>query len=74
LEYIVALATSDNITRVALDTIVAFVIPLVALLTSPLMWREEHLWNISVLQRARISSPVLWLGLGETLSLWNCDG
>jgi hypothetical protein len=39
--------TLDNF--VASDTIVAFVIPLVALLTSsPLMWREEHLWNFFV--------------------------
>jgi hypothetical protein len=37
---------------VAFDTIVAFVIPLVALLTSsPVMWRKEHLWNFRVLQR-----------------------
>jgi hypothetical protein len=33
-------------TIVFFDTIVAFGIPLVAPLTSsPVMWREEHLWN-----------------------------
>jgi hypothetical protein len=39
-------------TTAAFDTIVSFAIPLVALLTSsPMMWRKEHLWNFSVLQR-----------------------
>jgi hypothetical protein len=43
--------------EMALDTIVAFVIPLVALLTSsPIMWCEEHLWNFSVFQRVHLSS------------------
>jgi hypothetical protein len=32
-----------------LDIIVAFVIPLVALLmSSPVMWPEQHLWNFGV--------------------------
>jgi hypothetical protein len=36
---------------VAFDTIVAFVIPLIALLTSsPVMWRKERLWKFSMLQ------------------------
>jgi hypothetical protein len=44
---------------VAFDIIVVFVIPLVALLSSsPVMWREEHLWNISVLQRVHLSDLV----------------
>jgi hypothetical protein len=50
LEHIVVRMTLDHVverislhTTVAFDTIIAFVIPLVALLTSPLiMWREEH--------------------------------
>jgi hypothetical protein len=42
------------------DTIVAFAIPRVALLAlSPVMWREEHLWNSSVLQRVHLSNLVL---------------
>jgi hypothetical protein len=32
----------------ALDTSVAFFVPVVALLTS-MMWREERLWNFCVL-------------------------
>jgi hypothetical protein len=41
------------------DTIVAFVIPLVAMLTSMLvMWREEHLWNFSVLKGVGLSNLV----------------
>jgi hypothetical protein len=36
-------------TIVAFDTVVVFVNPLVALLTSlPVMWREKFLWNCSV--------------------------
>jgi hypothetical protein len=42
---------------VAFDTIVEFVMPLVALLMSlPMMWFEEHLWNASVLQRVHLSN------------------
>jgi hypothetical protein len=42
--------TLDSI--VAFDTIVAFVVPLIALLTlSPVMWRKEGLWNVSVLSK-----------------------
>jgi hypothetical protein len=40
----------DDIATMTLDTIVAFVIPVFALLMSvPVMWREERLWNFSVL-------------------------
>jgi hypothetical protein len=54
---IVATDNSDHICTtmaqdiiVAFDTIVAFVIPLVTMLTSaPVMWHEEHIWNVSVL-------------------------
>jgi hypothetical protein len=53
LEHTFATATLDTI--VAFDTIVALDIPLVALLTSPpVMWRKEHLWNFSVLQRVHL--------------------
>jgi hypothetical protein len=46
-------------TLVVFDTIVAFVISLVALLTSLYeMWREEHLLNHSVLQRVHLSNLV----------------
>jgi hypothetical protein len=39
--------------------IVALVIPLVVLLMSTLvMWREEHLWNVSVLQRVDLFNLV----------------
>jgi hypothetical protein len=42
--------TLDHIVvAVTLDTIVAFVIPLVAQLTSSLMWCKERFWNFSVL-------------------------
>jgi hypothetical protein len=52
---------SDHITsETTLDTIIAFVNPLVALLTSSLvMWREEHFWNFSVLQRVHLSNLVI---------------
>jgi hypothetical protein len=47
--YINATVTQD--TNVAFDKIVTFVIPLVALLMStPVMWCEESLWIVSVLQ------------------------
>jgi hypothetical protein len=40
----------------------AFVVPLVALLMSkPMMWHEEHLWNVSVLQSTHLSNLVLFL-------------
>jgi hypothetical protein len=46
-------------TIVVFDSTVAFVIPLIALLTSmPVMWHEEHLWNFSVLQGVHLSSLV----------------
>jgi hypothetical protein len=55
-DHTVATITSDHISRmpsdsiVSFDTIFAYVIPLVAMLTStPLMWREERLWDFSVL-------------------------
>jgi hypothetical protein len=42
-----------------LFSILVFIIPLVALKTSsPVMWRKEHLWNFSVLQRVQLSSLV----------------
>jgi hypothetical protein len=57
LDHIVA--TMTLYTSVASDIIVSFVIPLVALLTSsPVMWREEHLWNFSVLERVHLSNLV----------------
>jgi hypothetical protein len=38
-------------TIVAFDTVVTFLIPLIALLMStPVMWREARLWNFSLLQ------------------------
>jgi hypothetical protein len=41
------------------DTSAEFIVLLVALLTSSLvMWREEHLWNFSVLQRVHIYDHV----------------
>jgi hypothetical protein len=55
---------------VAFDTSVTFVIPLVTLLTSsPIMWREEHLWNFTLLQRAHLQpcqhkvSTLTWVQL-----------
>jgi hypothetical protein len=42
-------------TIVAFDTIVDFDIPFVAMLTSsPVIWRKEHVWNVSVLQRVHL--------------------
>jgi hypothetical protein len=41
---------------IAFDTIFAFVILLVALLTSsPVMWRKERLWDFSILLTAHLS-------------------
>jgi hypothetical protein len=41
------------------DTIAAYFISLVALLmSSPVMWCEEHLWDISVLRRVYFSNLV----------------
>jgi hypothetical protein len=57
LNHIISTITSDNI--VALDNIVAFVITLVALLTSsPVMCLKNHLWNFSVLHRVHLFSLV----------------
>jgi hypothetical protein len=54
----IAKMTLDTI--VAFHTIVAFDIPLIALLTSsPVMWRKEHLWNFSVLQRVHALSSLI---------------
>jgi hypothetical protein len=51
LDHINATITLD--TTVAFHTIFAFVNPLVVLLTpSLLMWREDRLWNFSVLQKS----------------------
>jgi hypothetical protein len=49
------IATVPLHTIVSFDIIVEFVIPLAALQTStPVMWREERLWNFSVLQRVHL--------------------
>jgi uncharacterized membrane protein len=57
-DYSIATMTLNAID--AFDTIVAFEIPLVAILTTkPVMWREEHLWNFSVLQRVLLSIVVI---------------
>jgi hypothetical protein len=53
---------------VVFDIIVASVIPLVALLIlSFVLWREEHLWNFSVLQRVHLIHLVL-LGVLHALA------
>jgi hypothetical protein len=58
LDHILATVTLDNI--VAFDTIFAFFISLVVLLvSSPVTWCEEHLWNFSLLQRVRLSNSVV---------------
>jgi hypothetical protein len=50
---------NDLYTIVAFDTVAAFVIPIVALLTStPVTWSEGHLWNFSILQRVHLSKLV----------------
>jgi hypothetical protein len=60
LGHVVETMTLD--TNVAFDTIDAFLIPLVVLLTSsPMMWRKEQLWNFSVLQRVHFSNLVILL-------------
>jgi hypothetical protein len=47
-------------TIVAFDTTVAFVTPLVALLTASLvMWCKEHPKNFNVLHRAHLSNLVI---------------
>jgi hypothetical protein len=45
-------------TTIAFDNITPFIIPLVALLTSPVMERKEILWNSSVLQRVHVLNLV----------------
>jgi hypothetical protein len=46
-------------TIVTFDTIIAFGIPLVALLTSlPMIWHEEHLMNYGVLYRVHLFNLV----------------
>jgi hypothetical protein len=59
LDHIVASITSDTI--VVFDIIVEFLMSAVALLTSsPVMWRKEHIWNFSVLQRVLcINYPII---------------
>jgi hypothetical protein len=65
LDHIVVTMTLHTI--VAFDTIFAFGIPLVALLTSsPLMWRKEHLWNFSALQISFCDGPSSNLQFFET--------
>jgi hypothetical protein len=49
--------TLDQIIAILiLENIVAFVIPLVTLLTLPVIWREEHLQNFGVLQSKTFQS------------------
>jgi hypothetical protein len=52
-DHIVATMTLDHTVKMitdGFDTVVAFLIPLNALLTSsPIMWCKEHLWNVSIL-------------------------
>jgi hypothetical protein len=51
--HIVAAVTLD--TTVAFDTVVVFVIFLVAMLMPwPILWCKEHRWNFSVLQRVHL--------------------
>jgi hypothetical protein len=56
LDYTVATIAFDHIIETMLsDTTVAFVLPLVAMLTStPAMQHVNHLWNFSVFQRVHI--------------------
>jgi hypothetical protein len=63
LEHIVATATWGHINAtMILETIVAFVIRSVApLMSLPMIWYEEHLWNFSVLQRVHLSNLVMRL-------------
>jgi hypothetical protein len=59
---------------VAIDTIVAFVILLVALLTSsPAMWCLEHLWNFSVLKRIHLSNIVIKMTLNHSVAAVTLD-
>jgi hypothetical protein len=49
-----------------LVTTFAFAVSLVALLMSwPVIWHEEHLWNPSVLQRVHLSDLVIFQGGGS---------
>jgi hypothetical protein len=57
-DHIIATMILDN--TVAFDTIVAFLFPLVAMLTSaPVMWRG-HLLNFSILQGVRYLSKLVY--------------
>jgi hypothetical protein len=64
LDRMVTTVTLDhNVATMTLDTIVAFtivafVVRLVALLSSPVMWRKEHIWNGCVLRRVHVSNLV----------------
>jgi hypothetical protein len=62
LDHTVTTMTLDHtVATMTMDTTTAFVIPLVALLTSsPVMRRKEHHWNASVLQRVHIPSLVIF--------------
>jgi hypothetical protein len=74
-DYTVATMTLDDI--VTFNTSVAFVIPLVALLmSSPVMWHKDPLWNFSVLQRLHFSNlfkntRVVQKGLGLLATLYD---
>jgi hypothetical protein len=68
LDHIVTLTTLDlTAAAISLDVIFAFdtifahvILTLALLMSSPLMWHSEHLWDISVVQRAHISKLVLY--------------
>jgi hypothetical protein len=64
LTHILATITLDHITAaMTLGTIVALVALLCRLPTStPLMWREERLWNFSASERVHLSNLVIHKG------------
>jgi hypothetical protein len=60
-------ATMTLDTVAAFDTTATFVIPLVALLiTTSLMWHEEHHWNFSALQTVVHLSNLVYEYLHQT--------
>jgi hypothetical protein len=61
---IVATLTLNHIiATMTLDIVVAFVITFIVLLSMPVMWYEEHLWNFSVLQRENLSNLASYISL-----------
>jgi hypothetical protein len=66
-DHIQTTMTLDTFLKVTLDTIVTFVILMVALLgSSHVMWRRENFWNFGVIHKVHISNLVLIVSVIQT--------